>query len=68
MTQSAKNKFGKMLYNERIKNGLTQLECAKKFGVSIVSFQNWERGVCAPRKDKFEIALEFIGASTEDFQ
>ena len=68
MTQAAKNKFGKMLYNERIKNGLTQLECAKKFGVSIVSFQNWERGVCAPRKDKFEMALEFIGASAEDFQ
>lgn len=68
MNQSSKNKFGKMLYDARIKNGLTQIECAKKFEVSIVSFQNWERGVCAPRKDKFEAALKFIGTTEEDFQ
>lgn len=68
MTQSQKNKFGNMLRDARIKNGLTQLECAKKFDVSIVSFQNWEHGICAPRKDKMKMALEFIEAKLEDFQ
>lgn len=68
MTQEQKKKFGDAIAQARKNAGLTQIACAKQCGVSIVSFQNWERGVCAPRDEKMQQICELLKLNREDFE
>jgi transcriptional regulator with XRE-family HTH domain len=38
----------------RKNKGLTQIEVAKNVGVSLVSYQLWERGVSKPKPENLE--------------
>lgn len=67
MTQDQKKKFGDALMAARTQKQLTQLVCATHCGVSIVSYQNWERGVCEPKPAKRELICKFLGVNEEDF-
>lgn len=67
MTQEQKKKFGEALMAARTQKQLTQLVCATHCGVSIVSYQNWERGVCEPKPAKRELICKFLGVNEEDF-
>lgn len=68
MTQDQKKMFGEAVSQSRKALGMTQIACAKQCGVSIVSFQNWERGVCAPRSDKMQMICTLLGLNAEDFK
>ena len=68
MTQEQKVKFGEALANARKAAGLAQIACARRCGVSIVSYQNWERGMCEPRAAKMDLICEFLGLNAEDFK
>lgn len=48
--------------------GVSQEECAAMIGTSMSSFQNWEYGVCTPRKHYQErlVALESGDFSNDD--
>ena len=49
-----------MLKNARKKLGLSQTEAAKLIGVSLVTWQNWERGVTTPAPENMaKIYKEF---------
>lgn len=68
MTQEQKKMFGEAVTQARKNAGMTQIACAKHCGVSIVSFQNWERGVCAPRDEKMQQICELLNLNREDFE
>lgn len=68
MTQEQKKMFGEALMNARKEQGVTQIKCAQHCGVSIVSYQNWERGICEPKEDKMKLICEFLGLNKEDFE
>lgn len=68
MTQDQKKMFGEAVSQSRKTLGMTQIACAKQCGVSIVSFQNWERGVCAPRSDKMQMICDILKLNREDFE
>lgn len=68
MTQDQKKMFGEAVLQSRKALGMTQIACAKQCGVSIVSFQNWERGVCAPRSDKMQMICDMLKLNREDFE
>ena len=68
MTQEQKKKFGDAVAQARKAANLTQIACAKHCGASIVSFQNWERGVCAPRDEKMQQICELLKLNREDFE
>lgn len=42
-----KNFLENNMKSRRIEMGLSQRECAKKLGVSLVAYQNWEHGICS---------------------
>lgn len=68
MTQEQKKIFGYALNQARGKLNVTQIKCAQHCGVSIVSYQNWERGICEPKEDKMKLICEFLGLHKEDFE
>lgn len=68
MTQEQKVKFGEALANARKDAGLAQIACARHCGVSVVSYQNWERGICEPKTDKMNLICTFLGLNPEDFK
>ena len=68
MNNEKKIKFGNDIRKARSQNGFKQIECARHCGVSIVSFQNWERGICEPKPDKMQLICEFLGLNKEDYQ
>lgn len=68
MNQQKKQKFGEELRAARNSKQLTQIDCARHCAVSIVSFQNWERGICEPKPDKMQLICEFLGLNKEDYQ
>lgn len=68
MTEAIKEKFGNDIRNMRTEKNVTQIACAKHCGVSIVSFQNWERGICEPKKEKMKLLCDFLGLNQEDYQ
>lgn len=68
MTQEQKVKFGEALAAARKDAGLAQIVCARHCGVSVVSYQNWERGMCEPRTEKMELICQFLGLNAEDFK
>ena len=41
--------LGSRIREARVKLGLSQVECAKKLGVTNVQLSRWERGVVVPR-------------------
>jgi transcriptional regulator with XRE-family HTH domain len=45
---------------ERIKNGLTQFDLAKRIGVSVYTVQLWERGISTPKEENFIKLFEFF--------
>lgn len=68
MNIEQKKKFGTDIRESRTQNGVSQIDCARHCGVSIVSFQNWERGICEPKPDKMNLICEFLGLNKEDYQ
>ena len=68
MNNEKKIKFGNDIREARSQNGVKHIECARHCGVSIVSFQNWERGICEPKPDKMQLICEFLGLNKEDYQ
>lgn len=68
MTQEQKKKFGCALIEARNKKGATQRDCATQCGVSIVSYQNWEHGVCSPKSDKMKQICEFLSIDPGEYQ
>jgi transcriptional regulator with XRE-family HTH domain len=68
MTSETKNKFGSMLLEKRKESGLSQRDCAKSCGVSVVSYQNWERGICEPKEDKLILICDLFGISKSDYE
>lgn len=67
MTQEQKNLFGEALFSARTKLDLTQEQCAKHCGVSVKSYQYWERGVSEPKTEKFDLICEFLGLQGDKF-
>lgn len=68
MDNENKIKFGHDIREARARLQLKQIECARHCGVSIVSFQNWERGICEPKPDKMELICGFLGLNREDYE
>lgn len=66
MNNSIKTFLENNMKNKRIEFGLSQRECAKKLGVSLVSYQNWERGMCSPKAEKIELICELFGFKKDD--
>lgn len=63
-----KIEFGNKIKESRTELGLKQIDCARHCGVSTVSFQNWERGICEPKPDKMELICDFLGIKKEDYE
>lgn len=68
MTQEQKKEFGDALLKARKDLTISQATCARHCGVSIVSYQNWERGICEPKTDKMNLICTFLGLNPEDFK
>ena len=68
MTQENKNKFGNDIRMKRAEKNVSQTICARHCGVSIVAFQNWERGICVPKPDKMQLICDFLGLNKEDYR
>lgn len=68
MNQEQKKKFGNDIRAARSKLEVSQIQCAQHCGVSIVSFQNWERGICEPKPDKMNLVCEFLELNKEDYE
>lgn len=68
MTKEAKMKFGEDVRNARFEKDVTQSACALHCGVSIVAFQNWERGICEPKPDRMDLICTFLGLNKEDYE
>lgn len=64
---NAKEMFGNMFKSKRAEFAMTQKACAKEFGVSIVTIQNWENGIIMPKKDKLEKICAFFKTDKEVF-
>lgn len=60
-----KNFLENNMKSRRIKMGLSQRECAKKLGVSLVAYQNWEHGICSPKEDKMNMICDLFGFNKE---
>jgi len=45
----------------RLAAGLTQVDVAKKCGVSVVSYQRWEQGVTSPKPENLEKLKAVLG-------
>jgi len=41
---------------------LTQIELAKRVGVSMMTIQLWERGVTKPNEENYKRLMEVLGA------
>lgn len=63
-----KIEFGNKIREARTEKDLKQIDCARHCGVSIVSFQNWERGICEPKPDKMQLICDFLGLNKEDYE
>lgn len=50
----SKNKFGKSLRVARAEKGFSQVDCALQCGVSVLTYQFWERGVCFPKDENLK--------------
>ena len=68
MNIEQKQKFGSDIRSARARLEVSQIQCAQHCGVSIVSFQNWERGICEPKPDKMDLICNFLGLNKEDYQ
>lgn len=67
MDQNQKKIFGESLMKKRKELGQTQINCAKHCGVSIVSYQNWERGICEPSENNMNKICEFLEINQREF-
>lgn len=68
MTQTQKQAYGDAIKENRKNRGYSQKDCARHCGVSIVSFQNWENGICEPKDDKAAKLSELLGIDKEEFE
>lgn len=55
-----KKELGQKMKEARINKKLSQIDCAKNCGVSVVAYQYWERGLCMPKKDNLERVCGFL--------
>lgn len=55
----------KRLKQLRLDKGLSQVDIAKKIGVSINTYRNWEYGVTAPSEENLKKLLEVINRMEE---
>lgn len=53
-------KIGNIFKNARIDKKLSQIDCARNCGVSVVAYQYWERGVCVPKEDNLKRLCNFL--------
>ncbi len=63
-----REKLAKILKEKRIEKGLSQIDCAKKLGVSVITYQYWERGGCVPKEENLKRICEFFEISTDDLE
>lgn len=61
-----RTELGNMLKENRKYLGKTQTQCATWCGVSLESWQKWERGLSFPRPDKYEKIKECLGVEIGD--
>ena len=67
MTIEQKQNFGETIMKAREEAGVTQRDCARHCGVSIVSYQNWEHGTCEPKAEKLDMICKFLNVNKEAF-
>lgn len=66
--ENVKNKFGKLIKEARDKKEVSQIECAKGCGVSVVTYQYWERGICIPKEENMKKLCDFLNIDMEDIK
>ena len=67
MTRENKDKLGQDIKKARFEKDISQIACARHCGVSLVSFQNWERGLCEPKPERLELICTFLGLNSENY-
>ena len=59
-------KMGELIREARKEKGLTQLDVARKFGITDRAVSKWERGICAPDIGILEELAELLGLSVAE--
>ena len=59
-------KMGELIREARKEKGLTQLDVARKFGITDRAVSKWERGLCAPDIGILEELSELLGLSVAE--
>lgn len=59
-------KMGRLIREARKEKGLTQLDVARKFGITDRAVSKWERGICAPDIGILEQLAELLGLSVAE--
>lgn len=59
-------KMGELIREARKEKGLTQLDVARKFGITDRAVSKWERGLCAPDIGILEELAELLGLSVAE--
>lgn len=67
MQKNNNNNFSEKLLTIRKEKHLTQVELAKKLGVSQVAIHNWENGKRLPSLNKFNNICKVLNVSSEYF-
>ena len=60
MDFETRKKFGELLKSKRKEKNLKQIDCAIGCRVSVVSYQNWERGICEPKEENMDSICNFF--------
>lgn len=59
-------KMGELIREARREKGLTQMDVARKFGITDRAVSKWERGLCAPDIGILEDLAELLGLSVAE--
>lgn len=60
-----RRKLGDLLRKSREDKEITQVMCALYCGVSVVTYQNWERGLSMPKEDNLKRICHFLEIEEE---
>jgi transcriptional regulator with XRE-family HTH domain len=67
MDQQSFYELGQYLRAKRLKQGISQVEVAKKLGYSSQFIANWERGVSSPPVHALKKIIDIYGINQKDF-
>jgi ribosome-binding protein aMBF1 (putative translation factor) len=62
----SRTSFGERLHAARIAAGLSQVQVAKKLGLTQAGYAGWERHAVALRPEQIEQVMEVLGISPND--